>query len=290
MLGLDLGQGIPDRLLLRLGGRDMVPGPGVEVTDLGLVGQLAPDGLVPLPRQLVPVDPLVILAKAGPEIGLVGDEQHLACVGLAAVLGLPLTRKLCGLLCDLLRACGVGIQHTLGDAVDLIPTPIRTRGPAHTELTRQRATHTRLDNARHRTQLRTQSHCVQSPPLAIRHGLRRACDDVVRMVMRFAVPVGPLQPGGHHDPCTLPPGGLDVADLAAGPGVRPDEPGPLLHVDQGRVVGLLEDLLDPGLPCPPELLRLVVTGQHRPPGVLPERSMEYGDALVVAHRGVRVDR
>src|SRR5260221_14237804 len=103
------------------------------------------------------------------------------------------------------------------------------------------------------------------------------------MVMRLPVPVGPLQPGGHHDPGALPPARLAAVHplaVVAGPG----PPGPLLHVDQGGVVGLLEDLPDPGLPSAPPSLRLAITRQHRPPGVLPERGMPHANALVMAHR------
>src|SRR5438128_2424104 len=100
------------------------------------------------------------------------------------------------------------------------------------------------------------------------------------MVVRLPVPVSPLQPGGHHDSGTLPPARLAaVHPLAVIAGA--DEASPLLHVLQGRVVGLLEDLLDPGLPLTPYCLRPVITGQHRPPGVLPERGMQHADALVM---------
>src|SRR5258708_25844876 len=135
-----------DRLVLHLGGRALIAGAVMEVADRGLGCELTAHRAVPLGSELVPVDRLIVLAEATRQVGLIGDEQHLACVWLAAVLGFPLTRKLCGFLCDLLRACGVRIQHTLWDSLNLIPAPIRTPGPPHTELTRQRATHTRLHN------------------------------------------------------------------------------------------------------------------------------------------------
>ncbi len=107
--------------------------------------------------------------------------------------------------------------------------------------------------------------------------------------MRFAVAVGALQPGRHHQPGAFPPARLhpvNFAAVVAGAG----EPGVLLEVFERGVVGLLQDLLDPFLPHAPQRLPFGVSGQPRPAGLFAERGVQHRHRLVVRHRQIGVQR
>ncbi len=137
------------------------------------------------------------------------------------------------------------------DARDLVAVAVRARDPRHAELARQAALSVGRDDRLNRAQDLAQAHGVQRPVLPVAHRLHQPGDLVVDVVLRVAVPAGPLQPGRHRDQRLLEPARLLAVHprpVVTGPG----HPGPLLHVLQARTVGglqhLLVPLLDPGPP------------------------------------------
>ena len=131
------------------------------------------------------------------------DVQQLAAVRRPPVLRRPRRDRRRHLPGDRDRPRRVGIHLLLGDPGDLVARPVRARNPRHAELARQPALGMRGHDRLHRAEHLPQAHRVQRPPFPVPGGLDHAGDLVMDVILRIAVPAGPLQPRRDR-PAALP--------------------------------------------------------------------------------------
>ncbi len=210
--------------------------------------------------------------------GVVGDAQQLARSRPAAVLELPCLRELAFLLVHLNGPGGKRVHLLLGDAVNLVPAPVRARDPLHAELARQLALHRCRRDGLHGAEDRAHAYRVQGQPLPVAERPGDPGDLVVDVVLRVAVPAGALQPGRDDQPGLLEPARLTSVDPGAVVAAAGD-PRPGLQVLQRGPVGPVQDLLERLLPPGPVRSGVLVPGQPGAARVLPDRGMQHRAAL-----------
>ena len=129
------------------------------------------------------------------------------------------TRRSCG---DRRAARGEHAHHLPGDAPDLEPVPVITRGPLQAEPARQRLLQVLGHDRGHRADMLVVAQRVRRPPFAVGCRPGGVGDLGVDVQLHVAVPGGVLQPVRHRQVRLAPLAGLPAVDsraVGAGAGV-----------------------------------------------------------------------
>ena len=163
-----------------------------------------------------------MLGVARLEVRRLREMRELALGRLASVLLLEprgADAQICG---DRRAARGEHAHHLPGDAPDLEPVPVITRGPLQAEPARQRLLQVLGHDRGHRADMLVVAQRVRRAPLAVGCRPGGVGDLGVDVQLHVAVPGGVLQPVRHRQVRLAPLAGLAAVDsraVGAGAGV-----------------------------------------------------------------------
>ena len=219
-----------------------------------------------------------MLGVARLEVRRLREMRELALGRLASVLLLEPRGADAQILGDRRAARGEHAHHLPGDAPDLEPVPVITRGPLQAEPARQRLLQVLGHDRGDRADMLVVAQRVRRPPFAVGCRPGGVGDLGVDVQLHVAVPGGVLQPVRHRQVRLAPLAGLPAVDSRAvgtGAGVA----GLLLEVAEPGVHGSPDHVVDLGDQAGPVRIAFVVSGLAGQAGVLPQGGVEDRDAL-----------
>jgi len=196
--------------------------------------------------------------------------RELALGRLASVLLLEPRGAHAQVLGDRRAARGEHAHHLPGDARDLEPVPVITRGPLQAEPLGEGFFQVLGDDGGDRADVLVVAQRVRGAPFAVGCRPGGVGDLGVDVQLHVAVPGGVLQPVRHRQVCLAPLAGLPAVDsraVAAGAGVA----GLALEVAEPGVHGCPDHVVDLGDQAGPVRIAVVVSGLAGQAGVLPQR-------------------